>query len=87
MSTFLIWSNQHEAWWRPSERGYTPSIEEAGRYPRSVAERIVARATCDGMLLRTRTNQITGESYEQLDEVLVLAPECIDDQAAGGNRG
>ncbi len=76
MSDCLIWSNKHGAWWRRSERGYTQSIEEAGRYPRSVAERIVATATCDGLLLRTRTDQITGEGYEQLDEVIVPAPEA-----------
>lgn len=83
MSDYLIWSNQHGAWWRPNERGYTNSLDEAGRYDRATAQRIVDRATCDGMLLRTRTNPITGEGYEQLDEVLVRAPECIDDMPIG----
>lgn len=78
MSDYLIWSNQQTAWWRPAERGYTQSIEEAGRYDKPTAERIVARATCDGMLLHTRTNPVTGESYEQFDEVLVLAPDAAE---------
>lgn len=29
---FLIWSNEHNAWWRPNSQGYTHSIEAAGRY-------------------------------------------------------
>lgn len=29
---YLIWSNEHNAWWRPNGNGYTKSIEEAGRY-------------------------------------------------------
>ena len=74
---FLIWSNEHRAWWRPAERGYTDAIEEAGRYPRSQAESIVARATLDGLLTVRRTNLVTGEQYSQLSEVLMLAPEDI----------
>ena len=31
--TFLIWSNQHKAWWKPNRVGYTKSVREAGRYP------------------------------------------------------
>lgn len=29
---YLIWSNEHNAWWHPDSRGYTVSIESAGRY-------------------------------------------------------
>jgi hypothetical protein len=29
---WLIWSNEHNAWWRPNAYGYTENIEEAGRY-------------------------------------------------------
>ncbi len=29
---FYIWSNQHEAWWKPAKRGYTEKIEKAGVY-------------------------------------------------------
>ena len=41
---WIIWSEEHGAWWRPGEMGYTRSIREAGRYKRDHAERIVARA-------------------------------------------
>jgi hypothetical protein len=38
---WMIWSNEHRAWWRPASCGYTRKIEEAGLY--SYAE---AKAIC-----------------------------------------
>lgn len=32
VADWLIWSNEHRCWWRPDRRGYTNSIEAAGRY-------------------------------------------------------
>lgn len=29
---YLIWSNEHQAWWRPNSQGYTVHLEAAGRY-------------------------------------------------------
>jgi hypothetical protein len=75
---FLIWSNQHAMWWRPARRGYTPVIEEAGRYPRAAAEKIVADATLGGQLSHQRVNPITGEGYTSFDEVMVPAPESLE---------
>lgn len=34
---YLIWSNEHRAWWRPRGRGYTMQLEKAGRYSREDA--------------------------------------------------
>jgi len=41
---FLIWSNEHRAWWRPNSAGYTLSLGGAGRYGREEAEEICAGA-------------------------------------------
>lgn len=38
---YLIWSNEHRAWWAPNRQGYCQSIELAGRYSRSEAMEIV----------------------------------------------
>lgn len=73
---YLVWSNEHSSWWRPNHSGYTTFIEEAGRYERGEAERIVSRATLDGRLALPSVNPITGEEYEQLSEHMVLAPEA-----------
>ena len=37
MDTYLVWSNEHSAWWGPNESGYYTSIEAAGRYSREDA--------------------------------------------------
>lgn len=32
MSAYLIWSNEHRAWWGPNRSGYVARVEDAGRY-------------------------------------------------------
>lgn len=39
-----IWSNQHEAWWKPNRMGYTLDRKEAGIYPLPLAMSIVIDA-------------------------------------------
>lgn len=34
---YLVWSNQHRAWWRPNSAGYTKSVVAAGVYSRGEA--------------------------------------------------
>jgi hypothetical protein len=29
---YVIWSHEHVAWWKPNRSGYTPVLEDAGRY-------------------------------------------------------
>jgi hypothetical protein len=45
---YLIWSEEHGAWWRSGTVnqtwGYTHFITEAGRYTEDAANKIVARA-------------------------------------------
>jgi hypothetical protein len=41
---FLIWSEEHGAWWLPGGAGYTTSIREAGRYMLEQALEIVVLA-------------------------------------------
>lgn len=41
---YLIWSNEHRAWWRPNSAGYTIHAEAAGRYPHDKALAICANA-------------------------------------------
>lgn len=42
---FLIWSNEHRAWWRPHRAGYTQCIQQAGIYSGKDAMQIVSDAT------------------------------------------
>lgn len=41
---YLVWSNEHKAWWRPNNAGYTKSSKAAGRYTRAEALDISRRA-------------------------------------------
>lgn len=40
----MIWSFEHDAWWRPDHCGYTTSEEHAGLYPREEAKEICRKA-------------------------------------------
>lgn len=41
---YVIWSNEHQAWWKPSGLGYTPYFDQAGRFSRANALQIAADA-------------------------------------------
>lgn len=41
---WLIWSNEHKAWWAPREHGYCRTRAEAGRYSYERAIEIVRNA-------------------------------------------
>ncbi len=36
---WLVYSREHESWWRPTSAGYTQSIDEADRYTKTEAAR------------------------------------------------
>jgi hypothetical protein len=44
---YLIWSNEHRAWWRPKSCGYTIHVDAAGRYAHDEALEI-CRSAHDG---------------------------------------
>ena len=37
---YLVWSNEHDSWWRDAHCGYTSKLEDAGRYTLKEAEEI-----------------------------------------------
>jgi len=41
---YLIWSNEHRAWWGPNNSGYTKVLRRAGRYERNDAIMVCAFA-------------------------------------------
>lgn len=42
--SYLIWSNEHKAWWGPGHAGYSTRVEHAGHYDRKEALRICFEA-------------------------------------------
>lgn len=41
---WLIWSYEHDAWWRPGGFGYTRALAEAGVYSGADVDRIIRQA-------------------------------------------
>ena len=41
---YLIWSNEHQAWWRPGCWGYTIIVSQAGLFPEKEAQAICKEA-------------------------------------------
>lgn len=41
---YLIWSNEHQLWWKANNRGYTKDIHEAGVYGFHESLEIVGQA-------------------------------------------
>ncbi len=37
---WVIWSEEHQAWWAPAKQGYTSSLKNAGRYTQAQAQEI-----------------------------------------------
>jgi len=43
-SDWVVWSEEHAAWWARGKLGYTDSLTEAGRYTQEEALAIVRKA-------------------------------------------
>ena len=71
--TFLIWSIEHNAWWRPASCGYTQVLAEAGRYDRDEANQILRQAN----IIRTNECKIPVECAS-LDEQLARLNALIE---------
>lgn len=65
----LIWSEEHGAWWRANQWGYTNAIAEAGRYDRAVATSILTSANLGG----SQFNEIAIEIPDDLDALIAVA--------------
>lgn len=62
---YLIWSNEHRAWWRPKRAGYTARVDEAGIYKADEAITICALGR-DGW----RGDQVPYEIPVRLSDVI-----------------
>ena len=78
---YLIWSNEHGAWWGPGERGYVREIARAGRYSKEGAEMICRRANHRPGLF----NEIAfpGPTDEELSVFNAYGPGHVRDNLRG----
>jgi hypothetical protein len=57
---YVIWSIEHQAWWKASRHGYAPTLAKAGRFTEEAAALIVARAN----RVKTEEFMIPVEAFE-----------------------
>jgi hypothetical protein len=83
MTEYLIWSNEHLAWWKPAELGYTTITHNAGRYSKEEADAICARANFDpetineGAVLARYTTSTNSEMQLTYDGLIKLGGSMI----------
>lgn len=70
MSEYLIWSNEHHAWWGPERSGYGRRIDDAGRYTRKEA-----LAICRGARGGRRYNRSPSEVPVLLADAAAFWPD------------
>lgn len=63
---WLIWSIEHDQWWRPDWKGYTEHIHEAGRYSYHEAREICAKANFYGQFDRPHESMVQDYIGEKL---------------------
>jgi hypothetical protein len=76
---YLVWSIEHDMWWRPDWQGYTPMIEEAGRYSLEEGRKILARAN----LVSVNECLIPVASVATLAYIIADAPRVPCDECEG----
>jgi hypothetical protein len=80
MIPYLIFSWEHNAFWKPNCQGYTRFIERAGRYSKADAERICKGASYGERRMfaeqpdeDTPPNEICFPAPEAFDDAIILA--------------
>lgn len=90
---YLIWSIEHNAWWKDQERGYTPNRDEAGIYECDHAHEIVDRANINEnntpnealvpvQVCMTCMNKKVVQEGQHDDIRDVPCPDCVDTEEA-----
>lgn len=88
-TSWLIWSNEHNAWWRADGIGYTHRVDHAGRYGFSEALHICRRACLFNDWTANKPLEEGMRMSQAPNEVMVPAPEmiaAIEGSNAGGGE-
>lgn len=65
---YLVWSNEHKAWWGPEHRGYTRIISAAGRYDRDEALAIAGTRGGGWVLNKGNPDEIAIPEQDAIDQ-------------------
>lgn len=66
---WLVWSNEHGAWWKPYGWGYTRELSEAGRYTKERADLICQQANYN------RINEVAILHPDQISLIVAQIPK------------
>jgi hypothetical protein len=88
MTDYLIWSHEHDAWWRPARRDYTDDVAFAGRYAEAEARSILAKSSYGWRKGQLPKEVIVPADSPDLDMAVVDETErmVVEREAAGGAR-
>ena len=71
---FLIWSNEHKAWWGRYRSGYTNSPYNAGKYTKAEADEIVANACLGGIPVSDLAPEVAVPDFTAVKHPLAKPP-------------
>jgi hypothetical protein len=78
---FVLWSLQHDMWWRPGGEGYTSELEQAGGFSESEASNCHLRSL-DGWMTHGRAPSIVFEAEWIRKELAVMDQKFVIEQRA-----
>jgi len=79
---YLVWSNEHKAWWGPEHRGYTRIIANAGRYDRDEALTIAGKRGGGWYLNKGNPDEIAIPEQDAIDQYADITRA----QSVGGDQ-
>jgi len=87
---YLVWSNEHKAWWGADHRGYTRFIERAGRYDRAEALKIAGTRGGGWRLNKGNPDEIAipeEDAIEQYADITAAQAAAHPSTQEGSGRG
>jgi hypothetical protein len=79
---YLVWSNEHRAWWGKDHRGYTKVIANAGRYDRDTALTIAGTRGGGWRLNKGNPDEIAIPEADAIDQYASITDEQLNARGA-----
>jgi hypothetical protein len=75
---WLVWSYEHDAWWKPGRFGYTTDLEKAGRYRYNEALEICDNANRHAKFTHERMVHVANSSLIRALSALAMRKNNLD---------
>lgn len=74
---YLVWSNEHSAWWKPNQCGYTRFIDRAGRYGRTEAMKIAGMREGGWHVRKGNPDEIAIPEHDAIEQYAAITASQI----------